>query len=560
MVVACPGAGKTRAIVARYLNRASALQRKGVALLSFTNAAVDEVGRRCISSPELLSHPHYVGTFDSFIHRFIFSPRFSTESSMAATLLENWDVQDVTAIVPDRQRPHEKFSLEHFDFDQNGVATLEPNRISQRHRRRLVEIYRGRSEFLNRKASETRASRLRRGYVSCSEARRQVHYWLQDAKRRSEIAAILSARFAEVIVDEVQDCGREELELLRVLRDVGVVVSIVGDPDQAIFEFRNAVPDRIFDFGKELESHISFSDNYRSSPAICKVNSVLRLAGEPDVPRGDLASCRVPVHVIAYTSSSQIALMFQKILEMEQLSTANSIIISHSNSDAKRAASARDNAEMVNVFAIVAARAGLVLRDPSSSPKLRRQAVDRFLRRLIALYSDLRVDSFEEAAVDLGTTMPELKGAAVRLALSLDARTLSRDKFAALLRERIETLQWPKQPTLGNIAQIVKKSSESDWSKLGLGEPDARFQFGTIHSVKGLEFESVCLVIPKDRSTAEESGLRAWLEGKSAESRRVLYVGASRARRLLALAVHQTNVTDVRQKLDDAGIPMAGPL
>ncbi|MBK7623000.1 MAG: UvrD-helicase domain-containing protein [Kineosporiaceae bacterium] len=41
-VEACPGAGKTRAIVGRFLRRVHEEPRKGVALLSFTNAAVDE--------------------------------------------------------------------------------------------------------------------------------------------------------------------------------------------------------------------------------------------------------------------------------------------------------------------------------------------------------------------------------------------------------------------------------------------------------------------------------------------------------------------------------------
>ncbi|WP_371272122.1 UvrD-helicase domain-containing protein [Streptomyces sp. cf124] len=44
---ACPGAGKTRAMVARFLKRTAEEPRRGIALISFTNAAVDEVRRRC---------------------------------------------------------------------------------------------------------------------------------------------------------------------------------------------------------------------------------------------------------------------------------------------------------------------------------------------------------------------------------------------------------------------------------------------------------------------------------------------------------------------------------
>ncbi|MFE2519057.1 UvrD-helicase domain-containing protein [Streptomyces mirabilis] len=49
---ACPGAGKTRAMVARFLKRTAEEPRRGIALISFTNAAVDEVRHRCGSQTE----------------------------------------------------------------------------------------------------------------------------------------------------------------------------------------------------------------------------------------------------------------------------------------------------------------------------------------------------------------------------------------------------------------------------------------------------------------------------------------------------------------------------
>ncbi|MCX4578936.1 UvrD-helicase domain-containing protein [Streptomyces sp. NBC_01571] len=51
---ACPGAGKTRAMVARFLKRTAEEGRRGIALISFTNAAVDEVRRRCGNQVEAL--------------------------------------------------------------------------------------------------------------------------------------------------------------------------------------------------------------------------------------------------------------------------------------------------------------------------------------------------------------------------------------------------------------------------------------------------------------------------------------------------------------------------
>ena len=559
MVIACPGAGKTRAIVARYINRASASSRKGVALLSFTNAAVDEVGRRCSSRPDLLTHPHFVGTFDAFIQRFVFGPRFATDHMKVARFIESWDVQDITKVIPDPKKPYENLSLESFDFDQSGVATLVPSRISATYRQHLVSAYQAKKAFCDSKATQIRTGRLQRGFVSCSEARRQTLFWLQDESMRSVVATRLSSRFSEVIVDEAQDCGPEELELLQALREAGVVISIVGDPDQAIFEFRNAVPELVVQFGQGLESQITFSDNYRSSPSICKMNSALRVAGEPDVAKGQLAECGIPVHLLGYASLPEIAPKFRELLDKEQLSETDSIIISHSSKDARKAALASDEAATVNRFSFVAAKTGLILRDPSSSPLQRRRAVDRLLKRLLELYTNIVSDSFDDAAQTLGTSVAELKGTVVRIALSLDANVLTREQFAASLRQKVESLVWPTQPVIGNIAQIVSACPEPDWLKLGLGAGELSIRSGTIHSVKGLEYECVCLAIPKIRAGVEKSGLQSWLDGEASESRRVLYVGASRAKRLLVIAVHQDNETQVRQKIVEAGVALAEP-
>lgn len=559
MVIACPGAGKTRAIAARYLNRASASSRKGVALLSFTNAAVNEVGRRCSSTLDLLNHPHFVGTFDSFIQRLVVGPRFATDNSKVARFIETWDVQDITKIIPNPNRQFESLSLESFDFDEHGAATLVPSRISATMRDRMVEIYEARKNFFDTRAAQIRSGRLERGFVSCSEARRQTLFWLRDPNKRSIIAARLASRFSEVIVDEAQDCGPEELELLRALREAGVVISIVGDPDQGIFEFRSAVPDRVVEFGQGLESQITFSDNYRSSRSICKLNSALRVAGVPDVAKGELAECEIPVHVLGYASLPDVAPKFRELLVKEQISEADSIVISHKSRDARKAALASDESAAVNRFSFIGAKTGLILRDPTASPGERRRAVDRLLKKLLDIYTDVVSESFDDAALALGTSVAELKGTVVRIALSLDASALTREQFARSLRQKIESLSWPVQPGLGNIAQIVSVCPEADWLKLGLDRDELALPSGTVHSVKGLEFEAVCLAIPKIRLGVEKSGLQAWLDGEGSESRRVLYVGASRAKRLLVIAVHQDNEAQVRQRLEEAGVDLAQP-
>lgn len=48
--------------------------------------------------------------------------------------------------------------------------------------------------------------------------------------------------------------------------------------------------------------------------------------------------------------------------------------------------------------------------------------------------------------------------------------------------------------------------------------------------------------------------MHQWVSNREGESRRVLYVGASRAQQLLILVVHQSRATDVRTALDRDGV------
>lgn len=76
-VTACPGAGKTRTMVERARRLLDHLDdRRGVAFLSFTNAAVDELEARLRSFGALPTplFPSFIGTFDRFLWQFLISP------------------------------------------------------------------------------------------------------------------------------------------------------------------------------------------------------------------------------------------------------------------------------------------------------------------------------------------------------------------------------------------------------------------------------------------------------------------------------------------------------
>lgn len=97
-VEACPGAGKTRTIVARIERIARILPvRRGLAVLSFTNSAIEEFVAQChaLGLDGVLCHPGFVGTFDAFLRRFFFSPGGIEGVLFCPTVVDSWETLGV---------------------------------------------------------------------------------------------------------------------------------------------------------------------------------------------------------------------------------------------------------------------------------------------------------------------------------------------------------------------------------------------------------------------------------------------------------------------------------
>src|SRR4051794_3924560 len=125
-VEACPGAGKTKAIVERFVRRADQEPRRGIALLSFTNAVVDEARRRCGGQIDLAKSSSFVGTIDSFINHFIVGPLLTSRQNKRHTFRSVW--QQVPGSVITVKGVQARAQLDWFVFTIDGAATLDPRR------------------------------------------------------------------------------------------------------------------------------------------------------------------------------------------------------------------------------------------------------------------------------------------------------------------------------------------------------------------------------------------------------------------------------------------------
>ena len=91
-----------------------------------------------------------------------------------------------------------------------------------------------------------------------------------------------------------------------------------------------------------------------------------------------------------------------------------------------------------------------------------------------------------------------------------------------------------------SIKQILKRNDLL--AETLLPPPTHHHSARTIHSVKGAEFPAVCVVLSTQKAKGTIDHLETGANPTMAEELRKLYVGASRAQRLLVIAVPHTQV------------------
>ena len=249
-VSACPGSGKTRTVVDRFLVRTRELgTRRGIAVLSFSRRATGEIRERCANEglEALLSLPNFVGTLDGFFGRYVFRPAQQSRSRIRVTVLDSWDALNAKVRVGGVSSPG--VSLDAFPIVA-GAARFDSKRLrgSESSVRREIETNRSTWE---RSAMRYQASLNAKGYFTCDGVRTEVRAILTESDASTCILKALAGRFEEIIVDEAQDCDEDQLVVLGALSEVGVRLVVVADPEQAIYEFRKARPDLLAELTTE---------------------------------------------------------------------------------------------------------------------------------------------------------------------------------------------------------------------------------------------------------------------------------------------------------------------
>lgn len=267
-VNACPGSGKTTALLAKLIilaNRMPFEDGRGICVLTHTNVAIDLIKEKLgVRASRLFAYPNFFGTIQRFVDRFLAIPycafdknarinyvdiEYSTSKARNFYFDLKFGVNDKKTLkntlyrsgTREREWADASTGIKHinaFNFLSRLVFDYEQDRLTDgingnTFRKASSTSERARHDF--QEVVEYKNSMIQEGIISYDDAYSLAFEYLC---RFPNIKEAFTERFKYVFVDEMQDTSKHQIDIIEALFKNGgnSIVQYYGDPNQAIFE------------------------------------------------------------------------------------------------------------------------------------------------------------------------------------------------------------------------------------------------------------------------------------------------------------------------------------
>ena len=231
-VQACPGSGKTTMVAAKLLIIAKKWQSKhqGICVLTHTNVAKQEIIARLNKDSDgvkLLSYPHFIGTIQEFINKYIAIPALRSNELCVNQIDDEMCNTKAWYLLSRRTRTYleNKFitSLQElqYKFSEGRLKLKVPGFNSESTSNSYKEIKKAKDILIND------------GYYYYHEMYAFAEKFIHETPK---ILDSIRHRFPIAFIDEMQDTQKFQDELLnKIFLHDNVQYQRFGDPDQAIY-------------------------------------------------------------------------------------------------------------------------------------------------------------------------------------------------------------------------------------------------------------------------------------------------------------------------------------
>ncbi|HHF3090134.1 TPA: UvrD-helicase domain-containing protein [Vibrio alginolyticus] len=290
-VIACAGSGKTRTAIHRLAKIRNDIRndRGYIALLSFSNVAVrtfkDDYDKYMLeekSSGSVMKDRVVIETLDSFLTTNILRPHASRTMKCGSTpYLISGDESFL-------QNANFKFLANRDDGGSYPISPSEINNIRIKLTPKKLEFFL-RSNNITHSISNGEVITKRLGGLGAYTHEMGKLWACKVLNEQKNVLQVLAKRYPHIIVDEAQDLDPLHGFLIKKLMKAGVKVSLIGDPNQAIYEFNGANGQFLTQFDEfDSEQRLPLNKNYRSIKDILDISN--KLSGNKELhdrPKND---------------------------------------------------------------------------------------------------------------------------------------------------------------------------------------------------------------------------------------------------------------------------------
>lgn len=268
-VVAGAGSGKTRVLTNRYayLVECIGIDPANILCMTFTNKAAQEMRSRIRKMVGYGYANDYICTIHGLCVKILRRDIYRIGYPKNFMIVDVDDCKTLMKQVMEEQGLTRQEITVNQLLDNVGMRKSQENYISY--------LLPG-AEFPSNtdESSFLRFIQLQRQYYAL-DFNDLIFFTLYLFKNFPEVLEYWQNEFDYIQVDEVQDCSTSDWVIIDCLTAKCENLFIVGDPDQAIYEWRGAKPDRLVGF--KADTDIILDENYRSTPNILNVaNSVIK--------------------------------------------------------------------------------------------------------------------------------------------------------------------------------------------------------------------------------------------------------------------------------------------
>ena len=580
-IVAGAGSGKTRVIAHRYayLVNVLGIDPAGILCMTFTNKAAQEMKSRIATLVHRGNVNDYVCTIHGFCVRFLRQEIFRLGWPANFQIIDEQDAKVLAKhVMQELGLDRTKATVRKFLAAIGLAKGQQRQHYVGRYMLPGSKDVEGSDEF-----SRYLKVQLKHFVLDYDDL---VYFTLYIFDHFETVRRHWQQEINYVQVDEVQDCDRDEWDVINAVSGGYNNLCIVGDPDQAIYEWRGARPSLFVNFKSDRD--IFLTENYRSTPNILDVANSIIAHNRDRLPKELFTRCPAGAPVLYHhfkgetqesewivrqikknvaggeAQNSDFAILYRasylsRSIEQELIKQKVKYVVwggirFFERREIKDAlaylslVARNDDLSFMRVVNLPSRKFG-----PASMQRLARLALDEdrplydtlAAHRGEAAFGHCKLDGFVRAieqarqAMASGKSIGDIFELLMRTTGLKDLlrkdededRLENLDELAASIAYYEDEHRNDELPvTIERYLQDIALYTNADYRKDGTA-----VRLMTIHQAKGLEFPCVIVVGMTEGIFPSHRALRERKRAAEEEERRLMYVAVTRAQRVLVL-------------------------